>query len=182
MSAASVGGQAARPRGRSDQAFMSATLARATAIFARAKKAQKITEYRDTAPLNGGFLEKRCPVAMATIGKHSLLIFVKFYTLLLSTAKPLPPLKKSISSKRLEESRTFQCAVLRQMGMDLFTYLNISLPCDSWLLLCSRHFHPSSHNCFSLVKEKVGSVKPLFPLVGPNRHLFRLGPRTILKC
>ena len=36
-----------------------------------------------------------------------------------------------------------------------------------------------SHNCFSLVKEKVGSVKPLFPLVGPNRHLFRLGPRTI---
>ena len=31
------------------------------------------------------------------------------------------PLKKSISSKRLEESRTFQCAVLRQMGMDLFT-------------------------------------------------------------
>ena len=35
-----------------------------------------------------------------------------------------------------------------------------------------------SHNCFSYVKEKVGSVKPLFPLVGPNRHVFRLGPRT----
>ena len=38
-----------------------------------------------------------------------------------------------------------------------------------------------SHNCFSLVKEKVGSVKPLFPLVGPNRHLFRLGPRTKMR-
>ena len=32
---------------------MSATLARAVAIFYSRKKAQKITEYRDTAPLNG---------------------------------------------------------------------------------------------------------------------------------
>ena len=45
----------ARLPGRADgQAFrsMSATLARATAIFCSRKKAQKITEYRDTAPLN----------------------------------------------------------------------------------------------------------------------------------
>ena len=36
-----------------------------------------------------------------------------------------------------------------------------------------------SRSLHAPLKEKVGSVKPLFPLVGPNRHLFRLGPRTI---
>ena len=37
---------------------MSATLARAVAIFYSRKKAQKITEYRDTAPLRGILLNK----------------------------------------------------------------------------------------------------------------------------
>ena len=36
--------------------LMSATLARAVATFARAKRAQKITEYRDTASLNETWL------------------------------------------------------------------------------------------------------------------------------
>ena len=38
--------------------------------------------------LNGGFLEKRCPWPWQPKAKHSLLIFVRFYTLLLSTTKP----------------------------------------------------------------------------------------------
>ena len=52
MSAASVGGQAARPRGRpSFQVWCPRHLREQPPFFARAKKAQKITEYCDTAPL-----------------------------------------------------------------------------------------------------------------------------------
>ena len=52
MSATSVGGQDAQAaRTAKLSGLMSATLARATAIFCSRKKAQKITEYRDTAPL-----------------------------------------------------------------------------------------------------------------------------------
>ena len=53
MSAARVGGQAAKDaRTAKLSGLMSATLARATAIFCSGKKAQKITDYRDTARLS----------------------------------------------------------------------------------------------------------------------------------
>ena len=52
MSAGSVGGQATRPRGRpSFQIWCPRHLREQPPFSARAKKAQKITEYRDTAPL-----------------------------------------------------------------------------------------------------------------------------------
>ena len=60
--------------------------------------------------------------------------------------------KKGVPARLVKNIPTFQCAVLRQMGIDFFTqYLlgqrnmedfHISLPCDSWLLLTSRHSHP----------------------------------------
>ena len=61
-------------------------------------------------------------------------------------------------SKRLGEkySKTFQCAVPRQMGIDTFTqYLRISLPCDSWLLLNSRRSHPKEAWSFTKKWKKI---------------------------
>ena len=53
MSVASVGGQAARLRGLAKLSDRCPRpLREQPPFFARAKKAQKITEYRDTAPLN----------------------------------------------------------------------------------------------------------------------------------
>ena len=57
-----IGGQAARPRGRpSFQVGCPRHLREQPPLFARAKKAQKITEYRDTAPLmNAQFSKNSC--------------------------------------------------------------------------------------------------------------------------
>ena len=48
----SLGSEAVRAADRSCHGLMSATLARAVAIFYSRKKAQKVTDYRATAPLN----------------------------------------------------------------------------------------------------------------------------------
>ena len=57
-----------------------------------------------------------------------------------------PPLKQSVPARNVREKIFLNfsvCALLKQMGIDSFTeYLNLSLPCDSWLLLTSRRSHP----------------------------------------
>ena len=52
----SLGGEAVRAADRSCHGLMSATHAQVDAIFYSHKKAQKTTEYRDTAPLTLYFL------------------------------------------------------------------------------------------------------------------------------
>ena len=56
------------------------------------------------------------------------------------------PLTKSTQARNIWEiiNKLFSVLNSTQMGIDSFTqYLHISLPCDSWLLLNSRHSHPS---------------------------------------
>ena len=88
MSAASEGARSTVRPARTPKlsGLMSATLARATAIFCSRKKAQKITEYRDTAPWNDyTLLRLPLPVSVTThipVQIYFLLLKFRFYFLM----------------------------------------------------------------------------------------------------